>query len=310
MLEGLRKDTGERIKLWAMNATAVSGLIAEIENEREIITCHNPKCGCSMYVRALDSKNIVTHFARFPKTGNEQCHPGKGESLEHQLAKQRLALWLQQSYPTAEITTEFSIDNQRIDVYVKHSDGRTEAHEIQRTPQTTFRTQSRTNGYKAKGIENVVWWWLDRGNEERNRNWCADNTEQFGTAASVYDEIMGQRILSDIKFTRYNSADIKAEKRRKHEERMRKLEEQAATPAYARQAPAAEDESRRTAQDLLLAQRRANMSRVGQSYPTQFPGGSVTVASYNPATDRYTGASGLTWRLVDGVMRVPEECQV
>jgi hypothetical protein len=66
----------------------------------------------------------------------------------------------------------------------------------------------------------------------------------------------------------------------------------------------------RQATDLLLAKRRTAMSRVGQSYPTQFPGGRMTVASYNPATDRYTSGTGLTWRLVDGVMTVPEECQL
>jgi len=70
------------------------------------------------------------------------------------------------------------------------------------------------------------------------------------------------------------------------------------------------NQTTRTAQDLLLAQRRTNLSRVGQSYPTQFPGGRMTVASYNPATDRYTSGTGLAWRLVDGVMRVPEECKV
>jgi competence CoiA-like predicted nuclease len=301
MLEGLRKDSGERVKLWAMDAKAVNSLIAEIEKNREIITCHNPNCGCSMYVRAADSKNIVTHFARFPKTGNEQSHPGKGESLEHQLAKQRLALWLQQSYPTAEITTEFSIDDQRVDVYVKHRDGSTEAHEIQRTPQTTFRTQSRTDGYKAKGIANVVWWWLDQGNEERNREWCISNADQYGTGNSVYEEIMGYKILTDIKFAKYSCADVRANRKRKHEERMKILEEQVESrqPRRAYVQPV-------VSPTVAVP---ANNPIVDATYPTEFPGGSMTVVSYDPLTDRYTSVSGLTWQLVDGVMIVPEECK-
>lgn len=302
MLEGLRKDNGERVKLWAMDAPSIGSLVAEIEENREIITCHNPNCGCSMYVRAADSKTIVTHFARFPKTGNEQSHPGKGESLEHQLAKQRLALWLQQSYPTAEITTEFSIEDQRVDVYVKHADGHTEAHEIQRTPQTCFRTQSRTDGYKAKGIANVVWWWLDQGDEERSREWCVSNADQYGTGKSVYEEIMGHKILTDIKFTRFNCDDIKLDRKRKYDERMKRLEEQAESrqPKRSYAQPAVSP--------IVTVPERNPI--VGQTYPTQFRGGYVRIVAYNPATDRYTGESGLTWQLVEGVMVTPEECKL
>jgi hypothetical protein len=65
----------------------------------------------------------------------------------------------------------------------------------------------------------------------------------------------------------------------------------------------------RATQSALLAQRRAHMSNVDATYPTEFPGGSMTVVSYDPLTDRYTSVSGLTWQLVDGVMIVPEECK-
>ena len=66
----------------------------------------------------------------------------------------------------------------------------------------------------------------------------------------------------------------------------------------------------RRAQDLLLAQRRANMSHVGQSYPTQFPGGRMTVTRYDARTGWYYGKGGVAWELVDGVMRTPEECRL
>jgi hypothetical protein len=49
------------------------------------------------------------------------------------------------------------------------------------------------------------------------------------------------------------------------------------------------------------------MTRIGQQFPTEFTGARVTVVAYDAATDRYRGASGLWWQLVDGVMVAPEE---
>jgi hypothetical protein len=63
----------------------------------------------------------------------------------------------------------------------------------------------------------------------------------------------------------------------------------------------------RAAQDALLAKRRQAMTRIGQQFPTEFTGARVTVVAYDAATDRYRGASGLWWQLVDGVMVAPEE---
>lgn len=304
MLEGLRRDSRERVKLWAMTPEAINGLIAEIENDRDLITCHNPKCGCSMYVRAMDTETIITHFARYPKTGSENYHPGKGESLEHQLAKQRLAVWLQQSYPSAEITTEYAIDDQRIDVYVRHSDGKEEAHEIQRTPQTTYKTQSRTAGYNNKGIDEVVWWWLDRGNEERSREWCINNVKQYGTAVSSYEEIMGHKILMDVRFTRHVSENILSGRRRENEARSAQLQQW----ADERDAKIKSRQARYTTGAQVSDE--TTTEAIGQTFPTKFPGGLMTVTAYDKATDRYTGRSGLRWQLVGGVMVTPVEVEV
>jgi len=64
----------------------------------------------------------------------------------------------------------------------------------------------------------------------------------------------------------------------------------------------------RRAQDLLLAQRRAAISRVGQTFQTEF-GGRMTVVRYDARTGWYYGKGGVAWQLVDGVMRTPEECK-
>lgn len=205
MLEGIRRDNKQSMKLWAMRADELQRLIDNIEENRDLITCHNPQCGCSMYVRAVDSENIVTHFARYPKTGNDRYHPTRGESLEHQKAKEKLAQWLANKYPDAEITTEYITGNQRVDVFMRHSDGKTEAHEIQRTPQKTWRTKVRTEGYLEKGIDDVIWWWLDGGNEDRSREWCVQNSNSFGVGKSKYAAHLDQRVLIDITFQRYNS---------------------------------------------------------------------------------------------------------
>ena len=81
------------------------------------------------------------------------------------MIKERLAKWLQNRYPGAEITTEYSIagdmiykNTRRIDVFVTHHDGTKEAHEIQLSPQPTATTARRTRDYKSFGIDEVVWW--------------------------------------------------------------------------------------------------------------------------------------------------------
>lgn len=48
---------------------------------------------------------------------------------------------------------------------------------------------------------------------------------------------------------------------------------------------------------------------IGQTFPTKFPGGLMTVTAYDKDTDRYTGRSGLRWQLVDGVMVTPVEVE-
>jgi hypothetical protein len=62
----------------------------------------------------------------------------------------------------------------------------------------------------------------------------------------------------------------------------------------------------RAAQDALLAKRRQAMTRIGQTFPTEF-GGQVTVVAYDAISDRYYGMGNLAWQLTDGVMVTPVE---
>ncbi len=215
-LEAIDRATGDLVKLWKMSDDAIRELI--IETNKDAITCNNQDCNCRMYIKALDSDNRVTHFARYPKTGTDKYHPTSGgESLEHLMIKERLAKWLQNRYPGAEITTEYFIagdmiykNTRRIDVFVTHHDGTKEAHEIQLSPQPTATTARRTRDYKSFGIDEVVWWWAGRNSyNEAYGNWCIENCNYYGTAETRNEIIMGHKLLTDVKFSIYDCEAIR-----------------------------------------------------------------------------------------------------
>jgi competence CoiA-like predicted nuclease len=329
MLEAKRTDTQQVVKLWKLDDGEVRQLMHEVAEKRELFTCFYSDCGCNMYIKALDSQNVVTHFARYPKTGDETYHPkGAGESEEHLKAKSALATWLQRRYPFAEITTEKVIetmahkDQRRIDVFLTFPDGGTEAHEIQRTAQNTARTERRTNDYKSAGIDSVVWWWLDeKAKKETVINWCIANCSQYGIIKSKYIPLMGRLILSGFDVQLYDCELIKQErirraaaaaaiyeKKRKEEEerwaeeqRLRRLRVQAAETERKNQIAQKEKEK------LAVINRYAKNWHVGREYPTSF-GGRATVTAYDEQSDRYITKTGLTWVFDDDVLKMPPEC--
>ena len=224
-LEAIDRATGNLVKLWKMSDDVIRELI--IENDKDAITCVHRDCDCRMYIKALDSDNRVTHFARYPKTGADKYHPTSGgESPEHLMIKERLAKWLQNRYPGAEITTEYPIagdmiykNTRRIDVFVTHHDGTKEAHEIQLSPQPTATTARRTRDYKSFGIDEVVWWWAGRNSDnEAYGNWCITNCNYYGTAETRNEIIMGHKLLTDVKFSIYDCEAIR------HHREMKRIE--------------------------------------------------------------------------------------
>jgi competence CoiA-like predicted nuclease len=217
MLEGLNRTDGKIIKLWQMDDDAIRQIMHEIRDNRDMMTCFMPDCGCSMHVRALDSDKKVAHFARYPNTGGDS-HPASGESLEHMLEKSKLAQWLQKRYPFAEITTEKTLDigeggyrkTRRVDVFVTLADGQTEAHEIQRSYQNTAKTERRTNDYKMAGVNRVVWWWAGKASDnDALKEWCINNCDFYGKIRTPRKSFMGKLIAGDPEFDIYDCQSIK-----------------------------------------------------------------------------------------------------
>lgn len=190
-LEAIDKRTGKTIYLWKLNDKQIGGLASIFRGDKDNITCVYPDCNCRMYIKAVDSKNVVAHFARYPKTGNDDYHSG-GESIEHLLAKFQLAGRLQADHPDSLVTTEHMIRGEmknrkfrKVDIFVTHPDGKTEAHEIQLSRQTVSITEERTRDYAANGVDEVVWWWGKSNSERRGLiDWCLHNTDKYGTVAT------------------------------------------------------------------------------------------------------------------------------
>lgn len=192
MLEAKNRVTGEIVKAWKMTSAegvALKNEIAKMET-KNLLTCFDPDCGCDRYIKAIDSQFVTMHFARYPGTGNYNCG-GAGESIEHMLAKSKLALWLQERSPLSEITTEMVIktpggykEMRRIDVAETLPDGTIYAHEIQRSRQDVAVTQQRTADYMRVGIGSVVWWWI--GEHYYSVEWCVKELDYYGTMKPVY----------------------------------------------------------------------------------------------------------------------------
>jgi competence CoiA-like predicted nuclease len=344
-LEATKRGEGKRVKLWRMTDDQVRQLMHNIDADRELMTCVQKACGCSMYVKALDSDNVVTHFARFPETGQDRYHPNTGESVQHKKAKERLAQDLQAKYPKAEVTTEHRIDDEmeysnrrRIDVYVEHPNGRTEAHELQFAYQTTATTERRTRDYKAHGIDAVIWWWGDQTADNwKYREWCIKNCSHFGTAKTIYEKVMGKRIPVGTELKLYDCQSILDRRKREAEEKERARQErindlltelkalrgQARTLGLPLKELDAESlqydfqiqskmerlrsyirhhkQSRRT---RAAKQRRNAYAIIGEQVPTGF-NGLAKITSYDPEKDLYQTSTGLWWKFKRGRLVMP-----
>ena len=227
-LEGIEKESGKRIKLWDMSEAQILDLINRIKDDGLEVTCQYEQCGCRMHVKALGSEYVITHFARYPKTGKNVYHPtGGGEGQKHLLAKAVLARQLKALHPEAEIITEYRVDgdmphksSRRIDVYMELPSGETEAHEIQLSSQSYSKTVRRTADLQAYGIGEVVWWWDTDKDEYTNIEWCIENLPRHGLIKFKYDKIMGKTTPAPVDAVFYikDNAAILDYRRQKQEE--------------------------------------------------------------------------------------------
>lgn len=220
MIEGQRNDNKKRVKLWAMDDDAIRQLMHEINDNNSLITCFNPNCGCRMHVRSLDTDNRVTHFARYPKSGDDRTHSGQtGESPKHKAAKTAISKRMLELYPDADIQAEQTVRGgkykkmRRVDVAVYLPNGESEAHEAQFAYQTTAKTERRTADAKAMGFDRVVWWWGDHAIKRAYVDWCIDNCEQYGEIRSKTVDFMGVEQFESVSIQVFNSAEILEERK-------------------------------------------------------------------------------------------------
>lgn len=217
--EAINKETNKHIKLWLMSEEQKRELTKAIDAGELTVTCEDADCRGELYVRAIDSTEIVTHFAHKPNQAAENCKHASGESPEHSLAKREVARLLQSMYPYADVSMECTVPGEnlrwkeraRIDVVVSFDDGRRVAHEVQLAYQKTTTAEMRTQDYIDSGYSDVVWWWGGQANRSVYIDWSVENCKQYGTIDFDYDVSFGQQgRLKSAKIQIFDTIFIKA----------------------------------------------------------------------------------------------------
>jgi hypothetical protein len=216
------KEAGSLIQLWNLDKAAIERLEDKIELGKTTLVCADSNCGGQMHLRAVDSW-IKTHFAHNPGQVSSTCPNRPGESPEHRLSKKRIAQFLQDKYPDSTVEVEYSVPDtvfakrRQIDVAVFHPDGKKEAHETQRSYQTSKRFRQRSSDYAGAGFDRVVWWLSGRADKRDYREWCANHCANFGRIAFKYDTVMGVEVLTEA-ILQYIDSEWQREKWRKFAE--------------------------------------------------------------------------------------------
>lgn len=197
------KEQNKLIQLWQLT----DGQIRELEDKKALgevtLICTDPNCKGEMHIRAVDSW-IQTHLAHNRGELTKTCiNSHAPEGARHKLSKKKIAKFLQEKYPDAQVEVEWVIDStvyakrRKIDVVAFLPDGTKEAHESQRGNQSSAKFRHRTHDIRNAGFDRVVWWLSGRADRMNYREWCVENCEYYGLIEFEYQEIMGQKTLVD-----------------------------------------------------------------------------------------------------------------
>lgn len=120
------------------------------------ITCEYDKCRERLIF--VDGQVVVKHFRHQPDSDCVYRNIGSGTSLEHLEAQGEILKALRSMGIEAELEHNVSAFDlrQRADVYAEIN-GKRWVFEVQRTDQSYLDTQKRTQAYKEKGIDYVLW---------------------------------------------------------------------------------------------------------------------------------------------------------
>lgn len=141
-----------------------------------------PECKQPMHV--YQSLIRMTHFKHNPGSDSRDCALAAGEGNEHMYAKKAVAdkLGALRGYEGARVLKEHWLANveRRADIFVCHSDGDTEVHEIQLARTTIDSLEERTNDYLRAGVTEVVWWFGGQADNDNNRSWAREKLGGYG----------------------------------------------------------------------------------------------------------------------------------